>query len=78
MNDYINNLWGRYESELNEKVGISDYDFIIKPTTSSNKALSNVCRYRECTLGNLLSDAMKDAGNGDIAISTEEMLEPIY
>ena len=70
MNDYINNLWGRYESELNEKVGISDYDFIIKPTTSSNKALSNICRYRECTLGNLLSDAMKDAGNGEIAIST--------
>ena len=70
INEYINNLWGRYEEELNTKVGFSDYDFIIKPTTSSNKALSNVCRYRECSLGNLLADAIKEAGNGEIGITS--------
>ena len=49
---------------MNKRVGFSDYDFIVKPTGSSQ-----VCRYKECTLGNLLSDAIRDAGNGEITLT---------
>jgi len=66
INNYINSLWGRYEGELNAKVGTSDYDFIVKP---SNSSLSRICRYRECTLGNLLSDAIRDSGNAEITLT---------
>ena len=67
MNNLINSIWDRYYNELNLKYGHSDYDLIVKP--EDNKDSSAIyCRFKECTLGNLITDAIKDAGNGEITI----------
>ena len=64
MNNYINDIFGKYEEELNELYGNSEYDLVIRPegTTDSHFIY---CRYQECTVGNLLADAFKAAGNSD-------------
>ena len=62
--DFINNLWKDYENELNIEYGYSDFDLIIKP---SDDAIP-YCRYQECTLGNLITDAIKILGNGELTI----------
>jgi 2',3'-cyclic-nucleotide 2'-phosphodiesterase (5'-nucleotidase family) len=56
-----------YEDELNILYGSSEYDLVIRPegTTDSHFIY---CRYQECTVGNLLTDAFKTAGNSDAAI----------
>ena len=66
--DFINDLWGKYEDELNIFVGYSDYDFIIN-SQDANDSHSISCRYNECTLGNLISDAIRYTGNGDLTIT---------
>ena len=65
MNDFINGIFSIYEDELNELYGSSDYDLIIRPegTTDSHFIY---CRYQECTVGNLLADALKTTGNSDV------------
>jgi len=67
MNNYINSIFSIYEDELNELYGSSEYDLIIRPegTTDSHYIY---CRYQECTVGNLLTDAFKAAGNSEAAI----------
>ena len=64
---FINSLWDEYSDELNAFIGKSDFDLIIRPenTTDSHYVF---CRYKECTLGNLIADSIKDAGQGEVAI----------
>ena len=64
MNNFINNLYNEYNNELNIQYGHSNFDFIIKPTDDSIP----YCRYQECTLGNLITDAIKTLGNGELTI----------
>lgn len=64
MNNFINNLWTDFDDELNIQFGYSDFDFIIKPEEDSIP----ICRYQECTLGNLITDAVKTLGNGELTI----------
>ena len=66
MNNYINSIFSIYEDELNELYGSSEYDLVIRPegTTDSHFIY---CRYQECTVGNLLADAFKAAGNSEVA-----------
>ena len=64
MVDFIDNLWDKYTSELNILFGFCNFDLIIIDEDTK----SNYCRYKECTLGNLITDAIKDAGNGEISI----------
>ena len=67
MNNFLNDIWAEYEDELNIQYGHSDYDLIIRPegTTDSHFIY---CRYQECSVGNLLTDAMKWVGNAEISI----------
>ena len=67
MNNFINDIFSQYEAELNILYGNSEYDLAIRPegTTDSHFIY---CRYQECTVGNLLADAFKSAGNSDGAI----------
>ena len=44
--------------------GFCNFDLIIIDEDTK----SNYCRYKECTLGNLITDAIKNAGNGEISI----------
>ena len=40
----------------------SNFDFLI------NSENNNLCKYQECSLGNLITDAMKYSTNAEIAI----------
>ena len=62
--DFLDSIWDKYKSELNLIFGFCDYDLIIIDEDTE----SNYCRYKECTLGNLITDAIKNAGNGEISI----------
>ena len=62
--DFLESIWDKYRSELNLIFGFCDYDLIIIDEDTE----SNYCRYKECTLGNLITDAIKNAGNGEISI----------
>ena len=64
MNDFINKIYEKYGDELNTPIGHSDYDFIVQ---SENSSEYRYCRYKECTLGNLASDAFREAVNSDIS-----------
>ena len=44
-----------------------NFDIIVKPENSKDSS-AIYCRYKECILGNLVSDAIKDAGYGEITI----------
>ena len=66
MNDFINKIYEKYGDELNTPIGHSDYDFIVQPENSS-ESRTVYCRYKECTLGNLASDAFREAVNSDIS-----------
>ena len=68
MNYFINDLFKEYEDELNILYGSSIYDLIIKPENTTYSPLI-YCRYQECTIGNLLADAVKSIGNSDAAFS---------
>ena len=65
MSEFIDHLWKEYDEELNIHVGHSDFDFIIMPEGGDSS--TNECRFKECTLGNLLADAIKDAGYAEIS-----------
>ena len=66
MNEFINDIFEEYKEILNQKIGYSDFDLIIKPDDSSDDLF--YCGYKECTLGNLVSDSVKDAVKADISI----------
>ena len=67
MNNFMSNISIDYKDELNTVLGYSDYNLVIKPeeTTDSHRYY---CRTQECTVGNLISDAVNIAGNGDFSI----------
>ena len=67
MNNFINDLWDRYSDELNIQIGVIDYDLLIRPeeTTDSHAIY---CRFKECTLGNLVADPFKDVVSADISL----------
>ena len=67
MANFIQNVRSEYDEVLNTIIGHSDYDLIIKPEGSIDSH-SIYCRTRECTVGNLISDAVVSAGKGDFAI----------
>lgn len=62
--DYIIDLWKEYNEELNVQFGFLNFDFIVMSSDSSFP----YCRYQECTLGNLITDAIKTIGNGEFTI----------
>jgi hypothetical protein len=64
-NQFINGLWNEYSDELNAFIGKSDFDLIVMNLTDSHYAS---CRYQECSLGNLVSDALKRAAETEVAI----------
>ena len=66
MNEFINQLFEKYSSELNIVYGHSDFDFNI---TSSDKNAPHpiMCRYQECTLGNMLADALVNVTSSDLS-----------
>jgi len=45
MNDFLNNLWKEYETELNEKIADLTFDFIVLPGGSTSSS-SNYCRMK--------------------------------
>ena len=63
---FIDNLWNEYSGELNAFIGKSDFDLVIRPpnTTDSHFVF---CRYQECSLGNLITDSIKDSTETEIA-----------
>ena len=67
MNNFINDIWNNYYNDLNLIYGHSDFDIIVKPEDNKDSSAIN-CRSKECSLGNLISDAVKYAGNGEITI----------
>ena len=67
VNEYINDTYDEYSKELNQLIGHSNFSFIIRPENTTDSK-SVYCRYRECTLGDLISDAIKDATKAEIAI----------
>ena len=67
INDFINKTNEKYADELNIPIGHSDYDFIIRPSDSSDSH-TIYCRYQECTLGNLISDAFLEVVSSDISL----------
>ena len=67
MYNFIGEIWDEYEEELNTVVGKSDYDLITKPENASSNQLI-YCRYQECTLGNLIADAVTFEAKSDFTI----------
>jgi 2',3'-cyclic-nucleotide 2'-phosphodiesterase (5'-nucleotidase family) len=67
MNDFLNNLWKEYETELNEKIADLTFDFIVLPGGSTSSS-SNYCRTKECTLGNIITDSFKELLSVDLSL----------
>ena len=64
IKNFIDKIWKDYSYELNKIIGHSNFDFLI----FTGKTEPSLCLYQECTLGNLIADAMKDSANSEIAI----------
>jgi Skp family chaperone for outer membrane proteins len=64
MNEFINSVWDEYKDELNSFIGKSYFDLIVKPGDSHH----TTCRIEECTIGNIVADAVKDAGYAECSI----------
>ena len=62
-NEFINSLWIDYSDELNAFIGYSDFDLILE----NEDLFVSFCRYKECSLGDLISDAIKTSTNTEIA-----------
>jgi len=67
ITNFMDEVYGEYSDILNEIIGKSDYDLIIQPegNTDSHEIY---CRMKECTVGNLIADAVAKSGEGDFAI----------
>ena len=63
MYNFINEVYDEYSDK--EIIGKSDYDLIIQDTDNSHGIY---CRYQECTVGNLITDAIAKIGQGDFSI----------
>ena len=69
INDYINEIFNEHSKELNQLVGHSSFSLKIRPENST-RSNSVFCRYRECSLGDLITDAVKKATNAEMSILT--------
>ena len=67
ITNFMDEVYGNYSDILNAIIGKSDYDLIIQPegNTDSHEIY---CRMKECTVGNLIADAVAKSGEGDFAI----------
>ena len=65
LTNFINRTFYQYYVELNKEYGNCDFDFIIMEDIYSEGVS---CRYKECALGDLVADAIRDAGNGEITV----------
>jgi 2',3'-cyclic-nucleotide 2'-phosphodiesterase (5'-nucleotidase family) len=66
-NTLITNILSGYDSELKIKVGHSNFDLIIKPEGSTDSH-SIYCRVQECTVGDLIADAVNKLAEGNFAL----------
>ena len=66
-NTFITDLISRYDNQLKIIVGYSEFDLIIKPEDSTDSH-SIYCRVQECTVGDLVADAINNLAKGDFAI----------
>ena len=57
ITNFMDEVYDEYSDILNEIIGNSDYDLIIQPegNTDSHEIY---CRMKECTVGNLIADAV--------------------
>jgi len=69
INEYINEIYNEHSKELNQVIGHSSYSLKIRPENQTSSR-SVFCRYKECTLGDLITDSVKAATNSEIAIFT--------
>ena len=65
--NFMDEVYNEYSNILNAIIGKSDYDLIIKPEDNSDSH-EIYCRIKECTVGNLIADAVAKTGEGDFAI----------
>ena len=65
-NTFITDLISGYDNELKIIVGYSEFDLIIKPEDSTDSH-SIYCRVQECTVGDLVADAINKLANGAFA-----------
>ena len=67
MNSFINIKINSHSAQLNEKIGYSDYDLLINLDNSGDSS-RQISRSEESTLCDLVADAIRDIGNGDICM----------
>jgi 2',3'-cyclic-nucleotide 2'-phosphodiesterase (5'-nucleotidase family) len=69
MNKFLKKIEDSHSGELNDVIGYSDFDLIINtdPNKDHHKHLTRVA---ESALGDLVTDAMRNAGKSDVAIIT--------
>ena len=66
-NTLITSILSGYDGELKIKVGHSNFDLIIKPEGSTDSH-SIYCRVQECTVGDLIVDAVNKLSEGNFAL----------
>ena len=66
MNEYINNIIDSHSDELNEVIGKLNFDLIIN--LDPNDQHKQISRSEESTLGDLITDAIRVAGEGNMSI----------
>ena len=67
MNNYLNNIFNSHSDELNEKIGYTDFNLLIN-TDDSGDSSKQISRSEESTLCDLVADAIRDIGKGDICL----------
>ncbi|MBO6111239.1 MAG: bifunctional metallophosphatase/5'-nucleotidase [Methanobrevibacter sp.] len=67
MNDYLGGIEALHADELNEVIGKVDFDMKIN-ADSSGDSKKQISRSEEVSLGDLVADAIRAAGNGDIGL----------
>ena len=67
MNDYLGGIEALHADELNEVIGKVDFDMKIN-ADSSGDSKKQISRSEEVSLGDLVADAIRAAGNGEIGL----------
>ena len=65
MNNYTINIINSHNDELNELIGFADFNLIINLDENKDNQIS---RSEESTLGDLITDAIRNEGNSSISI----------
>ena len=64
---FLDSIWAKYERELKIVYGYSKFDFLLKEK-SAEDTTTPFCRENECTLGNLITDAIRIKTESDICL----------